>query len=412
MNAEIITIGDELLIGQVADLNATFIGKELTRVGVEVNQVTTIKDRDEDILKALKQAYSQSEIVLVTGGLGPTKDDKTKAVFCQFFEDKLVESPETLRHIKTLFNQKGTPLLPANIDQAKVPSKARVLENKCGTAPGMWFEKEGVVFVAMPGVPYEMKAMMTDLVIPQLVDEFERDYIEQKTVLTYGEGESQLAERISQWEDNLPDNMSLAYLPRPGGVRLRVMIRGKDRANIKAILQNRLKALTAIIDDIIGGFEGDQLWQEQIAQKLTEKQLTLAIAESCTGGKIASLFTEIPGASAYFKGGLIPYSTAIKTKVLGVPPEIIATHSVVSAQTAVAMARKTQVLFQSDFGLATTGNAGPTKGDSSVAIGTVFIALAVADKVYVEEFHLGNHREKVVEKAVLQALGMLKNQLN
>ncbi len=411
MNAEIITIGDEILIGQVVDTNSAFIGKELTKIGIEVNQIKSIKDEPAHIAAALKEAATRADLVLITGGLGPTRDDKTKAVFCNYFKDYLVVNQSALANVKRLFARIKEPVLPVNLDQAKVPSQAVVLPNKYGTAPGMWFEKDGVVYVSMPGVPYEMKALMTDEVIPQLMQKFNRPYILQKTVLTYGMGESRLAEKIKNWEDRLPSYMSLAYLPAPGRVRLRLTARGNEQAVLQKALDEHLQALELLIGNLIGGYEGESSLQEEIAQQLTYQRQTLATVESCTGGKIAAMFTEIPGASAYFKGSLVPYSSRVKEEVLGVSEDLIKEHSVVSELVVKAMATRAQQLFKVDYVVATTGNAGPTKGDSDAEIGTVFVAIATPQKVITQEFHLGKLREKVVNKAIYRALMMLKEQI-
>lgn len=411
MNAEIITIGDEILIGQIVDSNSAYIGKELTKIGIEVNQITTVKDDREKIINALKTASKRSEIIIITGGLGPTKDDITKKTLAEYFEDHFVVNQEALKNIMELFKRIDEPILQTNIDQAQLPSKASALPNKYGTAPGMWFEEDQVVYVSLPGVPYEMKALMKEVIIPKLKHKFKRPYILYKTVLTYGVGESRIAERIKDWEEALPSFMKLAYLPSPGRVRLRLTARGEKKQALKQALDKYLESLNMIIGDIIGGYEGDFSIGEEIAHKLTTINKTLATAESCTGGKIASIFTDIPGASTYFKGGIVPYFTSTKVDFLGVSKEIMEQYSVVSAEIAKEMARQTQKKFNSYFVLATTGNAGPTKGNSDAELGTVFIALAYGDNIEVKEFHLGDSREKVVKKAVYKALVMLKDNL-
>ena len=407
MNAELITIGDEILIGQILDSNAAFMGQQLTAIGIDVVQIKTIRDDEAEIIKALNDVTTDIDVVLITGGLGPTKDDVTKHCFCRFFEDELVENKTVLQNIKTMFARLDTPVLPANLSQAMVPSKARVLHNAFGTAPGMWMERQGTIFVAMPGVPYEMKNIVKEEVIPRLIKRFDRPFILQKTLLTYGVGESRIAKRIEDWENDLPSNMSLAYLPQPGKVRLRVMIRGHEKSLIEQALSERLKGLEALLKDSFVGYEGQHNLQEDIADKLKAGKLTIATAESCTGGKIAAVFTEIPGASTYFKGGLVPYQTQIKSSVLNVPADLIDKYSVVSAEVAQAMAKQAQNLFQSDIAIATTGNAGPTKGDSDADVGTVFIAIAYKSRVFCKEFHLGKSRDKVVERAINEALMML-----
>lgn len=411
MKAEIITIGDEILIGQILDSNASFMGEKLTSIGIDVAHIHSVGDEPEGILNALEDAQGRCDLVLISGGLGPTKDDITKRCFCAYFRDELKQDRASLAHIKSLFQHLDEPLLPAILSQAMIPSRAIILKNKFGTAPGMWMEKNNMIYIAMPGVPYEMKAILNDEVLPRLVARFDRPFILQKTMLTYGMGESRIAEKIVDWEDNLPKNMKLAYLPQPGKVRLRVTIRGKNLDEIEQTLTNQLIALEKILGESFGGYEDQHDLQDKIAERLVQSGLSMATSESCTGGKIAALFTEIPGASKYFKGGLIPYETAMKTKILGVSEKIIDKYSVVSKEVAREMAIQTQRLFQSDIGLSTTGNAGPTKGDSTAEIGTVFIAVAIKEEVVVREYHLGRLREKVVNKAINEALVLLNHTL-
>lgn len=411
MKAEIITIGDELLIGQVVDTNSAFIAKELTKIGVEVHLVKSIQDEKSEILKALSLAGARADMVLITGGLGPTKDDITKEAFCDYLKDELIENPKALANVKKIFAKHDRPLLQVNRDQAKVPSSAIALINKLGTAPGMWFEKEETVYVSLPGVPFEMKALMREEVLPRITRKFDRQYIVQKTVLTYGVGESLLADRIKEWEENLPPVMSLAYLPGPGRVRLRLMAKGKQEEVLNHMLHQQLEKLKALIGDCIGGYEGEQSMQGDVAAWLKAHQKTLAIAESCTGGKLTEIFIEMAGASAYFKGGIVPYATAMKIKLLGVPQKTIDKYSVVSAETAKAMADQARLMFDTDYALSTTGNAGPTKGDSDAEVGTVFIGLATPTHTVAFEYNFGKQREIVVNKAVIKAVEKLKKEI-
>jgi len=304
MLAEIITIGDEILIGQIVDSNSAFIGKQLNNIGVDVSQITSIRDDKQHILDALNAAQKKNNIVLVTGGLGPTKDDITKHTICEYFDDVLEQDDQVLRHIEQLFAKYiKTPISEINRQQALVPRSCTVLMNLFGTAPGMWIERNEVVFVFMPGVPYEMKGLISNEVLPRLQKRFDRPYIVHKTLLTYGMGESALAEKIESWEDNLPEFIKLAYLPNLGKVRLRLSARNKDKNLIDKTLDEQILKLNAIIGDIIVGYEEDETIQQQIGKLLTQKNQTLALAESCTGGKIAQMFTANPGASSYFKGG-------------------------------------------------------------------------------------------------------------
>ena len=413
MFAEIITIGDELLIGQVIDANSAFMAKQLNKIGVSVFQITSIQDDKNHILQALHNAKSRVDIVILTGGLGPTKDDITKKTIAQFFNDTLERDSEVLDNIKNLWkNHVRGKLLQVNKDQALVPTKATVLMNKLGTAPGMWFEEEEKVFVSLPGVPYEMKALMEHQVLPKLKAKYNCPYILHKTLLVYGLGESALAEKIEVWEDALPAHIKLAYLPSLGKMRLRISTKGFDVKAVKHEVQEQIDVLLPLIKDEFAGFEEEEGSVEiVIAKQLIKLGKTLAIAESCTGGAVAERFTLHSGASNFFNGGVVTYATASKTDVLAVPKEIIDTYSVVSPQVAEAMAANARHLFKSDFALATTGNAGPTKGDSEAEIGTVYIAIATKDTIYSEKFNFGNHRVKVINKAVNKALEMLLKEI-
>ncbi len=412
MNAEIITIGDEILIGQIVDTNSAFLGQQLNKIGIEVVQITSIKDEQDIILEALKDAETRADIIITTGGLGPTKDDLTKHTLCKYFNDELVLDQKTLEHVEDIFEKYVShPILEANRSQAYLPSKCIALNNQYGTAPGMWFEKDEKVFIAMPGVPFEMKALVRNEVIPRLKDRYKRPFILHKTVLTYGLGESAIADRIEDWENNLPKFIKLAYLPSLGRVRLRLSARGDDEDLLQNTIDEEIEKLHKLIGDIIKGYEDENNIEENIAKSLTEKQFTLATAESCTGGRLAAKFTEIPGASAYFKGSIVSYATSAKHDVLDIPKDFIKKYSVVSAEITSEMAKRVQQMFKADFAIATTGNAGPTKGDSNAEIGTVFIALADHSEVVVEKFNFGNHRERVTQKAVNKALEMLYDQI-
>ena len=414
MNAEIITIGDEILIGQIVDTNSAFIGKELNKIGVSVYQITSIQDEKSHILQALKDAESRVDIVIITGGLGPTKDDITKHTLCEYFDDSLVQNEMVLDHVKELFKKyiSTSPLLQVNIDQALVPSKATILHNANGTAPGMWMTKNNTVFVSLPGVPFEMKYLITNEVVPKIQKEFNRPFILHKTIITYGIGESALADRISEWEEGLPSSIKLAYLPSLGMVRLRLSAKGAVQEGVEAVMASETKKLYLLIDDVLYGEEDDETIEAVIAKLLTSKKMTLSLAESFTGGTISEHLTAIPGASAYFKGCLVSYATEVKINVLNVPTEVVKMHSVVSAQVAEAMAINVRKLLKSDFSIATTGNAGPTKGDSNEEVGSVFIAVATPKGVYSEKFMMGSQRERVVQKSVNKALEMLQKEIS
>lgn len=412
MLAEIITIGDEILIGQIVDTNSTYIAKELNKIGVSVYQITSVQDNREHILMALEEAKSRAEIIIVTGGLGPTKDDITKHTFCKFFDDELVEDKNVLRHVEALFAKFiSTPISEVNRKQALVPSKATVLHNPFGTAPGMWMEDGASVFISLPGVPYEMENLITKSVVPRLVEQFNRPHIIHKTFLTYGLGESALAARIEEWEDNLPAYMKLAYLPNLGKVRLRLTAKGPHEEVISKGIEVESRKLYSLIGELIHGIEDEHTLEEAVAQLFTSKGMTLATAESCTGGSIADRITSVPGASAYFKGSVVSYATETKVDVLKVDAALISEHSVVSAEVAAAMAQNVRTLLKTDIAIATTGNAGPTKGDSDADIGTVFIAIASPKGVFSKEFSMGNHREKIVQKSVNKAFELLQKEI-
>ncbi len=413
MFAEIITIGDEILIGQVIDTNSAFIAKELNKIGVLVYQITSVQDDRQHILNALSEAKSRAQIVIVTGGLGPTKDDITKEVFCEFFEDKLVRDKSVLQHIEHYFEGViAAPISEINRQQAMVPAKATVLHNANGTAPGMWMQSDGVAFVSLPGVPFEMKALIVGQVIPKIVKEFKRPYIIHKTLVTYGMGESALAEKIEDWEDNLPSFIKLAYLPNLGKVRLRLSAKGEDRQMLVDAMEAQIAKLQLLIGDILYGTEDEETVEEQVAKSFTAKRMTLATAESCTGGKIAEQITALPGASAYYKGTVVSYATETKINVLNVPKTLIDKHSVVSAEVAKAMALNVKTMMNADFAVATTGNAGPTKGDSDAEVGTVYIAIATPKEVIVEKFVFGEQRFRIVQKAVNKAFELILKEIS
>ena len=413
MLAEIITIGDEILIGQVIDTNSAFIAKELNKIGVSVYQITSIQDERIHLLNAFKEASERVDIVLITGGLGPTKDDITKHTLCEYFNDELVENAEVLAHVEELFAKyiSNTPISDINRMQALVPSRAEVLYNANGTAPGMLIRQDEVTFISMPGVPFEMKHLMTESVIPKLAAYYKRPHIIHRTIVTYGMGESAIAKRIETWEDELPSNIKLAYLPNLGKVRLRLSGKGPNYDELASAMEAETEKLYPLINDIIFGLEDDESLEEIVAKLLTSKNLTLSTAESFTGGKIAEKITSIPGASSYFKGSVVSYATEAKINVLKVPKELIEEYSVVSAEVATAMAKGARELMKTDFAIATTGNAGPTKGDSNAEVGTVFIAIEGAMLHFVQEFQMGSTRERVVEKSVNKAFELLQKEI-
>lgn len=412
MKATIITIGDEILIGQITDTNSGFIAKSLDKIGVEIVEMISISDNKKHILDTFANLQNKVDIVLITGGLGPTKDDITKHTFCEYFEDKLVQNDAVLEHITQLFAKYfNKELSQMNKDQALVPSKCTVLHNAMGTAPGMWIKKENTVFISLPGVPYEMKYLVENEIIPKIVKEYERPYIIHKTILTYGVGESTIAEKIEDWENNLPEFIKLAYLPSPGKVRLRLSARGTDKAFLEKNIEENVVALTQIIGDIIVGFDDSETIEVVVGRLLAQKNKTISTAESCTGGKIAHTLTAIAGASQYFIGGTVSYSNQSKTDILGISPDFINENSVVSAEVAKMMAQNCQKIFKTDYAIATTGNAGPSKGDENAEVGVVFIALSTPNGLQVEEFNFGQPRDKVIDRAVNKSLEMLQKEI-
>lgn len=412
MKATIVTIGDEILIGQIVDTNSGFIAKSLDKIGVEINEMISISDDKKHIFDTFTALQNKVDLVIITGGLGPTKDDITKKTFCDYFEDELVVDQKVLAHVTQLIEgfYKRT-ITQINKDQALVPSKCTVLHNQLGTAPGMWMKKENTVFISLPGVPYEMKYLVEHEIIPKVVREYERPYIIHKTILTYGQGESLVAERIEDWENNLPKFIKLAYLPAPGRVRLRLSARGTDKNKLETALLENVNLLDAIIHDIIVGYDEDETIEVAVGKLLTQQNKTIATAESCTGGKIATLLSAVAGASNYFAGSVVSYSTQAKIDVLGIPESLIKEYSVVSKEVASAMALSIKKRMNTDYAIATTGNAGPTKGDSDAEIGTVFIAIATPKEVIVEEFNFGQPREKVIDRAVIKSLELVQKEI-
>jgi len=412
MKAEIITIGDEILIGQIIDTNSAYISSALNKIGVSIYQITSIQDDEHHILEAFTAAQSKVDLVIITGGLGPTKDDITKHTICTYFNDELVLNQGVLDHVAHLFKEYiKKPMLDANKTQAMVPSKASVLINEFGTAPGMWIENDNTIFVSMPGVPYEMKGLMENEVLPRLQKQFKLPYILHKTFLTYGMGESAIAERIELFENELPVAIKLAYLPSLGRVRLRLSTSGTQKEQVEAAMEEQAAKLLPFIEDIFIGYESDGAFEQVIARLFIDKGKTLAIAESCTGGQMVERFTAHSGASQYLKGSLVTYATQSKVDILGVDPEVIKEHSVVSAQVAEQMAVNARKLYKADIGISTTGNAGPLKGDSDAEVGTVYIGIATENGVTAHHFMMGNHRERVIGKAVNKALELLKEEL-
>ena len=410
MTAAIVTIGDEILIGQINDTNSKWIARQLTQVGVKILEMSSISDSAGHIRETLDRLTGKTDLLLMTGGLGPTKDDLTKEVLNEYFGGKLVTDEQVLTTIEEFFNKRGRTMIESNRRQALVPDNCRALPNQHGTAPGMWFTKNGTHVISMPGVPYEMKPMVMEQVIPALRHELGLPALVHKTIMTQGVPESYLAEMIAGWENGLPECMKLAYLPRPGIVRLRLTVTGKCAAEAQQMLEEKINELLRLIPEHIYGYD-DMLLEEAVGRMLAEKGLTLTTAESCTGGNIARLITSIPGSSAYFKGSVIAYSNDVKTGQLNVDPALIETHGAVSREVVEAMARGAIRKVGSDVSMATSGIAGPDGGTVDKPVGLVWIAVAMGEDVQSTMFRFGGHRELVIEQSSIMAMGMLRKLL-
>jgi nicotinamide-nucleotide amidase len=412
MKAEIITIGDEILIGQIVDTNSQWIGQQLNKIGVSVYQITSIQDDKQHILNAFKEAQERVDIVIITGGLGPTKDDITKKTIASFFnDDKVREYPEVIAHIKGLFKKMNHPFREIQRTQAQLPSKATYLQNDFGTAPGMWFYENETVFVSLPGVPYEMKGLIINQVLPRIQKQFKLPFIIHKTIMTYGVGESTIAERIEDFENNLPPHIKLAYLPSFGRVRLRLSAKGEHKEILEKELDKEVKALFKLIPEIITGLDDDRSLEKRVGELLIKSNTTISTAESLTGGKIAATLVSVAGSSAYFKGSLVAYSADAKINLLDVCSKTIKKHTVVSKQVALEMAKGVKEKLQTNYAIAVTGNAGPTKDDTDKSVGAVFIAFVSDTKEIVQEFNFGQPREKVIHRTVSKSLEILQKEI-
>ncbi len=408
INCDIISIGDELLIGQVINTNASWIAQEFNKNGISVNKILTISDEGEDITNAIRSSFS--EIILITGGLGPTKDDITKKVLCNYFGSKLIFHQPTYDHIVNLFGKRNYPVSEVNRAQADIPDNCIPLYNEHGTAPGMWFEKDDQVIVSMPGVPFEMKSLVTNQVIPRIMEKFNTGTILHKTIMTIGIGESRLAEMIQDWENNLPKHIKLAYLPQPGIVRLRISSRSDDWKQIENEFEHQVRKLKKLIPDIIYGYDEISM-EETIARLLIKKGKTLSTAESCTGGYISHLITSIPGSSEYFLGSVISYANDVKVNLLGVENIIIEKHGVVSKEVVEQMALGGKKTIGTDYCIATSGIAGPDGGTKEKPVGTVWIAIATPNGVFSKLLNLGEHRGRNIRRTALLAMNLLRKEL-
>lgn len=410
MLAEIISIGDELLIGQVVNTNASWMAEKLNEKGIRVKQITAISDEREHIFKALNEAAFRADIILLTGGLGPTKDDITKQTLAAYFNSKLIFNQETFDNIINIFGKYGRKISHLNRDQAMIPDSSIPIKNSLGTAPGMWFEQHGKIYVSMPGVPFEMKAMMVNYIIPELQKHCSTEAILHKTVLTSGIGESALAEIIEDWETGLPDNIKLAYLPKPGIVRLRLSAYGQDESLLRKTINLEIQKLELLIPELIFGYDDDSL-EKIVGDLLRKTNKTLAVAESCTGGLIAHLITSVPGSSDYFMGGVVAYANEIKQSFLGVSGQNLLDFGAVSEQVAIQMARGIKEKMNADYAISTTGIAGPSGGTEEKPVGTVWIAVATPSKIIAKHYQMGDHRGRNIQRTAIAALNMLRKTL-
>jgi nicotinamide-nucleotide amidase len=410
MKASIITIGDELLIGQTVDTNSAWMGSELSKYGFDVSRITSVHDMREDILSALNEAAGKSDVVLITGGLGPTSDDITKATLCEFFDTHLVINEEVLRMNELMMQRRNFPMNERNRLQAEVPESCRVLINESGTAPGMWFEKENTIYISMPGVPHEMKHLMEIKVLPELKRRFTSQNIIHRNIMTYGTFESKLADILTDFEAGLPSNIKLAYLPASGIIKLRLTGMGPDKEALSKTINDQVDLLYKTIPEFIYA-EDEESLEMVIGKLLMLKQKTLSTAESCTGGGIAHLLTSVAGSSAYYKGSVIAYANSVKIQLLGVEAPIIERYGAVSEQTVIEMAEGARKLFATDYSVATSGIAGPDGGSEEKPIGTLWIAVASDKGVVSEKRVFGNDRNINILRFSLASLNLLRKQI-
>lgn len=410
MLAEIITIGDEILIGQVVDTNSAWMASELNLIGIKVKQVSSVSDDADHIIEALQLAEKRADIILITGGLGPTKDDITKVTLARYFNMGFRRDQETLEHVTDIFTRYNKPMIESNRKQADVPEGCTVIKNKNGTAPCMWFEERGKIFVSMPGVPFEMMYLMKEEILPRLQQAFKLPFIFHKTILTANIGESFLAVEIEEIEDSLPPHIKLAYLPKLGQIRLRLSGTGEDedalKAEVEAFAQqiiNKVRRYVVIDKDVT--------LEKALLDIMDENKLTLSTAESCTGGHIAQLITQHPGCSSVFAGGAVTYSNALKMSVLGVKQETLDAHGAVSEETVKEMAAGARINFKTDYAVAVSGIAGPDGGTPDKPVGTVWVAVASERCVVARLFNFSNKRVQNIERSAVAALAMVLNEL-
>ena len=411
VKAEIIAIGDELLYGQIMDTNSHWISQELDLIGVKVVRKTTVGDNRNDILKSFAEAEERADIILITGGLGPTQDDLTKPLLAEYFGCEIVEVPEAVEAVTSFFRRRGREMTQLNILQGHLPSCCTYVPNEVGTAPGMWFEKNGTYWMSMPGVPHEMKKLMRDFVLPKLPQVFELPIIYHKMIKTAGIGESWLADLIKDWENSLPEHIRLAYLPSLGHVKLRLTAFGTDKQKLAAEVEDQIAALLPLVDKFVYGYNEETL-ETAIGKLLKNAGKTLALAESCSGGYVSHLVTTVPGSSNYYQGAVVPYHNQFKENILGVKAETLQSVGAVSEETAKEMALGVRKLFGSDFGLASTGIAGPDGGSDEKPVGTVWIACAGEGFCEARKLQLTQDRMLNIQLTGVSVLNLLRNCFN
>ena len=391
MRVSLVTIGDEILIGQIVDTNSAWMAQRLNEIGLQVDKIYSIPDTEEAILRTLKRASIVTDIIMVTGGLGPTNDDITKGTLLKYFDDILVRNEEILKNIKHLFQKRGRRINSLNEKQSDIPSKCKVLINSIGTASGMWFNENKKDFIFMPGVPNEMKGIMNSHVLPRLQTQFNPGYFIHRTILTQGMPESILSEKLADWENSLGPEVKLAYLPSDTRVRLRLSAKGEDHSSLELLIEAAIQRLYLLIPDHIYGENQDSI-ENRLGVLLTEKKLTISTSESCTGGYLSHLITSVPGSSKYFKGGVLAYDEEIKKEVLGVSPQTLSTHGVVSAEVVKEMAQSVRKIMGTDLALSTTGILGPTGGSNDIPVGVVWAGIAGPMGVKAIRYQFGSDR--------------------
>lgn len=410
VRAEVITIGDEILFGQITDTNTAWIGTELTNIGIRVVRKTSIGDQADAILQSLHEAHQRADVIIITGGLGPTKDDITKKTLCTYFGVGMVRNETALALVTGFFEKRGREMTDLNRAQADLPANAVYMQNDWGTAPGMWFEHDQRVYVSLPGVPFEMKHLMSNRILPKLTEHFETPIIKHKMIRTVGIGESFLAERIEAWEDALPDHIKLAYLPSFGGVKLRLTATGDDNARLDQELAEQVANVLPLIQKNVYGFDNDEL-ETVVGKLLTDKKLTLAAAESCTGGYLSAQITKVPGSSAYFWGSVVSYNNSVKVAQLGVRPETLEQYGAVSEEIIRQMAEGVRKALGTHIGIATSGIAGPGGGTHDKPVGTVWIACATDQRTVTRLLKLGQYRDQNIQLTTTYLLNMLREEV-